>query len=297
MTEVSMRGVWRAFRGTWALTGVDFEVEQGTAWGLIGRNGAGKTTLLRMIPALLHPTKGAVQVFGLDPWDHQEEVKQQLGYVSESDGYPPRIKVRDLIELCAALYPTWDAPMAKGLLDDFSLDPGRRVGNLSTGQQRQVALICAVCHRPRLLVLDEPAGSLDAVVRREFLEVVIDLLVDSGSTIVFSSHQFADVERIADHVFILHRGGMLAEGSVEAFAAGSCRVMVRGGELGERELASIDRCVRVRRRDDGFALTFNTGQDTAREMIQGALGGRAHIADIQHVSLEDLFVDWTGRAR
>src|SRR5208283_501625 len=100
----------------------------------------------------------------------------------------------------------WDAPMAADLLARFGLEPARRLGALSKGQKRQVGLLCAVCHKPRLLVLDEPAGGLDPVARREFLEVVINLLADAGSTVIFSSHILSDLERVAQRLVVLHEG-------------------------------------------------------------------------------------------
>ncbi|MCP4676933.1 MAG: ABC transporter ATP-binding protein [Deltaproteobacteria bacterium] len=293
MSLVSFRGVKRAFGSVWALDGVDLEIEEGTAFGLVGRNGAGKTTLIRMIPALLHATEGEVRVFGMDPWDKQEEVKIQMGYLSEGDSFPPQVKVRDLVDLHAEVYPGWNTDMAGKLMDDFSLDPMKRMGKLSTGQQRQVGLICAICHNPRLLVLDEPAGSLDPVARREFLEVVIGLLLDSGSTIVFSSHQFADVERLADRVGILHEGKILADRPLDAYREDSCRALVRGADVDKNKLRGIQGCVRVQEREDGKSLTFTVNETKARESIASSLGAEAEI-EFQSTNLEDLFIDWTG---
>jgi ABC-type multidrug transport system ATPase subunit len=299
MSIVSFRGVSRAFGKSWALRGVDLEIEEGTAFGLVGRNGAGKTTLLRMIPALLHATEGEVRVFGMDPWDHQDEVKAQIGYLSESDDYPPRVKARDLLDLCADIYPRWDAAMAARLLEAFELDPGERMGALSTGQQRQVGLICALCHRPRLLVLDEPGGSLDPVVRREFLEMVVDLLLKAGSTVIFSSHQFADLERIASRVAILHRGEIIADRALDAYRRDCCRILVCGpasetmtNEVKDERLPSLPGCVRVRRRADGIALTFIVNEAAARERLVARFGPGIEM-EARAIGLEELFIDWT----
>jgi ABC-2 type transport system ATP-binding protein len=300
MSVVSFKNVKRAFGRSWALRGVDLQIEEGSALGLVGRNGAGKTTLLRMIPALLHATEGEVRVFGMDPWEHQDEVKAQLGYLSESDDYPPRVKARDLLDLCADVYPAWDAAMAARLVAEFELDPNKRMGALSTGQQRQVGLICATCHHPRLLVLDEPAGSLDPVVRREFLQMVVELLLEAGSSIIFSSHQFADVERLAGRVAILHHGEIIADRPLEGYRRDSCRILVSGSSpgarlegLGDEQLLSIPGCVRVKRRHDGVALTFIVNETVARKRIVAQLGGGIEL-QASAIDLEELFIDWTG---
>lgn len=186
MNLIECRAVTRYFSGgVTALDRVDFFVPEGTVYGLVGRNGAGKSTLLKMLPGLLQPSKGEVRVFGLDPWEEPVEVKRQLGYLSETEAHPPILKIRHLTELHASVYPKWDPAMAAKLLDQFGLREDDRLSRLSKGQKRQVGLMLTVCHRPRLLVLDEPASGLDPATRREFLEVVIRLLSESGSTVLF----------------------------------------------------------------------------------------------------------------
>ena len=174
MNIVEFENVTRVYpKGVVALDGVTLTIPEGSIYGLIGRNGAGKTTLLRMIPALLHATEGVVRVFGKDPWEEQDEVKRDLGYLSEDDVLPGLGRIGDIIDLCAGLYPNWDGGMADNFLAHFALTRNTRIRTLSKGQKRQVGLICAVSHRPKLLVLDEPAGGLDPAARCEFLEVVI----------------------------------------------------------------------------------------------------------------------------
>ena len=140
-----------------------------------------------------------------------------------------------MTDLCASLYPKWDARMAGDLLARFGLEPGRKLGALSKGQKRQVGLLCAVCHKPRLLVLDEPAGGLDPVARREFLEVVINLLADAGSTVIFSSHILSDLERVAQRLVVLHEGLILLDRPVDDLKENVCRVEVAGGDSARRE--------------------------------------------------------------
>jgi len=138
-------------------------------------------------------------------------VKKDIGYLSENETLPATVRVKDMTDLCASIYPTWDASMATDLMGRFALEPRRRLGALSKGQKRQVGLLCAVCHKPKLLVLDEPAGGLDSVARREFLEVVISLLADAGSTVIFSSHILSDLDRVAQRLVVLHQGLILLE--------------------------------------------------------------------------------------
>ena len=299
MNAVKFENVTRAYpRKIMALRGVTLALPEGTVCGLVGRNGAGKTTLLRMIPALLHPTDGTVRVFGLDPWESQEEVKRQTGYLSEDETLPPTVRIRDMTDLCASLYPNWDAGMAGDLLGRFGLDPGRKLGALSKGQKRQVGLLCAVCHRPRLLVLDEPAGGLDPVARREFLEVVINLLADTGSTVIFSSHILSDLERVAQRLVVLHEGLILLDRSVDDLKENVCRVELAGGVPPRtRELLSGRKgCFHVVQKNGTLKATLECPPAEATDFLNRLVPEAPEIraAGAMALTLEDIFIELTG---
>lgn len=211
MRVVEFESVSRVYPGgVQALRDVSINVEEGRVYGILGRNGAGKTTLLRMIPPLLHPTSGEVRVFGKDPWEH-EYFRLHLGYAAEDDERPPHMSPQDYYRLGEELYPTWDTEMLQRYLSRLGLDESRSFSRLSKGQKRQANLLFAVCHRPELLVLDEPGGGLDPVVRREFLSIVLELVAEVNSTVVFSSHIVPDVERVATDIIILHEGRVLLQ--------------------------------------------------------------------------------------
>ncbi len=173
-------------RGVPVLSGVTFALAPGEVVGLLGRNGAGKTTLIRIAMGMLYPHAGAVRVFGLSPIEHAVAVKRRVGYVAEDQVLPPGSSIAELTALHHYLFPRWDHGLEAELLERFGLKPEARIKSLSKGQARQVALLCAVCHRPELLILDEPAGGLDPAARREFLETSIQLLNREGSSILFS---------------------------------------------------------------------------------------------------------------
>ena len=187
MTDIlELRSVARSFkRGTPVLDGVTFSMSEGEVVGLLGRNGAGKTTLINIAMGLLYPHAGEVRVFGISPTRDPVAVKKRVGYVSEDQVLPASATIAEMIALHRRLFPTWDTALETELLDRFGLAGNTaRIGRLSKGQARQVALLCAVCHRPELLLLDEPAGGLDPVARREFLETSIQLLNREGSAIL-----------------------------------------------------------------------------------------------------------------
>lgn len=294
---LSFRGVSRSFGRVEALREVTLEIPEGSVYGLVGRNGAGKSTLLRMVPALLHPSSGTVRVFDQDPWT-EESVRAEMGYLSDSDVHPPFLRVRELMEFYASVYPRWDDVLAKRLLEQFAIDPTKRLGFLSKGQKRQAGLISVVCHRPRLLILDEPAGGLDPVARRELLEVVLDLLAREGTTVVFSSHQLADVERLATRIGILHHGRLIADQPVDELKESACRVDLRAAGIAREDLVRLLPALRVASDDGRHRLTLLCRPEAATDLLRSRLPGSAvlEIQDVQALNLEELFFDWTGDA-
>ena len=174
---LEFRDIVRCFKkNVPVLNGVTFAMQPGEVAGLLGRNGAGKTTLIRIAMGMLFPHGGGVRVFGESPTGEPVAIKRRIGYVAEDQVLPPGSSIAELIALHRYLFPRWDGGLERELLERFALSPESRIKHLSKGQARQAALLCAVCHRPELLLLDEPAGGLDPAARREFLETSIQLL-------------------------------------------------------------------------------------------------------------------------
>jgi ABC-2 type transport system ATP-binding protein len=171
-----------------------------------------------------------------------------------------------------------------------------KIRTLSKGEARRVALLCAVCHRPELLILDEPAGGLDPSVRREFLETVIQLLNREGTAILFSSHQMNDVERIASRVVLLDGGRVRLDEDMESLREGFCVAMVPCGAAPDvRTLERMPGCLRVRRSFDDWHAVFRRPPEVVSAELRQALGEDG-IRCIR-VPLEDLFVEMLGEKR
>jgi ABC-2 type transport system ATP-binding protein len=177
--------------------------------GLIGVNGAGKSTLLRILVGLERPDEGEVAVLGEDPALEAIPVRRRVGYMPEKRGIYEWMTVAEVIAFVASFYPDWDPARAEELRERFDLDPGRKVGHLSRGQYARLAFLLTLGHRPELVVLDEPSYGLDPIVRRTFLSTIVEVVAEEGTTVLLSSHLMHEVERIADRVFMLHRGRLL----------------------------------------------------------------------------------------
>jgi ABC-2 type transport system ATP-binding protein len=214
ITELSRR-----FGPKTVLDNVSLYVPRGGIFGLVGENGAGKTTLIKHILGLLRAETGAVRVFGLDPVADPVPVLGRIGYLSEQPDLPGWMRVDELLRYTKAFYPKWDAQYAGQLLKQFGLDPAQRISTLSKGQTAKAGLLVAQAHRPELLLLDEPSSGLDPLVRRDILEAVIRTVADEGRTVFFSSHLLEEIERVSDHIAMVHRGKMVLCGSLDDIKA------------------------------------------------------------------------------
>jgi ABC-2 type transport system ATP-binding protein len=289
--------VERSFkRGRPVLNGVSFAMQPGEVTGLLGRNGAGKTTLIRIAMGMLFPHAGYVRVFGMAPTEEPVAVKRRVGYVAEDQVLPAASTLTELIALHRYLFPQWDDALERQLADRFALDPNARIRDLSKGQARQAALLCAVCHRPELLILDEPGGGLDAAARREFLETSIQLLNREGAAILFSSHHMSDVERLGGRVVLLDDGKVRLDRDLDALREEHCVAMVPRAAVAEASaLESLPGCLRARPVFEEWHAVF---QGTP-EMV----GARLHVAlglegiRCVRVPLEEMFVELVGGGR
>jgi ABC-2 type transport system ATP-binding protein len=294
MSVLAFEGIHRAYeRDADVLAGVDFSIRKGEVVGLLGKNGAGKTTLIRIAMGMLEPQRGSVRVFGLDPRAKPLEVKRRVGYVSEDQILPPFLTVAEVVDIHRDLFPTWDGEMHGDLANRFELSPRARIRDLSKGQARQVALLCAVSHRPELLILDEPAGGLDPAARREFLETSIRLLNEEGTTILFSSHYMQDVERMAGRVVMLHGGAVLIDDALDALReAHTLAVIPLEDSVTSERVRSVEGCLGVRSRSDGLHAVFALGPDETCRRLSEELGAAG--ASCRSIALEDMFIELVG---
>lgn len=233
---IETEGLTKTYGTHAALQNLNMQVPAGCVYGLLGRNGAGKTSTLRILMNLIRPSNGEVKVLGHAPAQLPLHLRQQIGYSSDSMQLIPWLRVDELLAYNGAFYPTWDRDYVQQWLKRLELDSRKRVFGLSRGDRQKLALILAIGHRPRLLILDEPAGGLDPLARKEFLESMIELIHESGTTIVISSHQMSDLERIADQIGLVVKGQMRLEMPLEDLKARCRRVSLVGKQAQAEEI-------------------------------------------------------------
>jgi ABC-2 type transport system ATP-binding protein len=232
MNIIETQGLTRRFGRHEALHGLDLAVPQGSVCALLGPNGAGKSTTIKLLMNLLRPTEGSARVLGVDSRRLGEREKAQIGYVSENQQLPQWMTVRQFIGYCRPFYPTWDPALERELTAQFALPEDRKLGNLSRGMLMKAALLSALAYRPKLLVLDEPFSGLDPMVRDEFIRGVLEASAAGEWTVLVSSHDIEEVERLCDRVVLLDAGRKRLDETTEGLQARFRRVEVMGAPEG-----------------------------------------------------------------
>jgi ABC-2 type transport system ATP-binding protein len=211
---IRVQGLIKRFKGHTAVDGLTLDVPEGSVYGLLGENGAGKTTTIQSLLGLIRPDSGRVEVLGLDPVREGIEVRRRTGYVPEVPTLYDWMTVSEIGWFASGFHPDLSQSTAGyqvrygELTRGFELPANRKIKALSKGMRAKVSLSLALASNPRLLILDEPTSGLDVLVRREFMESMVDL-ASGGQTVLLSSHQIGEVERVASHVALVHKGKLI----------------------------------------------------------------------------------------
>ncbi len=207
----------KRFRSNLALDGLDLAVPEASVYALVGPNGAGKTTTIKILMNLLRATSGEASVLGRDSRALSPADYASIGYVSENQRLPLWMTVGYFMEYLRPFYPTWDGERAAQLLRQLELPLDRKLKHLSRGMRMKAALASSLAYRPRLIILDEPFSGLDALVRDELIESLLDSA--DGATILISSHDLAEMESFSSHVGFLHRGRLQSSEELSSLTA------------------------------------------------------------------------------
>ncbi|WP_210421386.1 ABC transporter ATP-binding protein [Mariniblastus fucicola] len=202
---VELRDVSKRYRTVRAMENVSFRIPPGVVFALLGENGAGKTTTIRSMLGLEQPDSGTVRVLAMDPRKDGIEIRRKIGCVPDAPKLYDWMKVSEIAWFAGGFYPEGYVAEFERLAAEFELPMNVKIKTLSKGGKAKVSLALAMAHTPELLILDEPTSGLDTLVRRKFLESMVDV-ASAGRTVFLSSHQIPEVERVADYVAIMNEG-------------------------------------------------------------------------------------------
>ena len=220
------------------ITQLDLTVAQGEFFGFIGPNGAGKSTTIRTLLGLLAPTSGRAMIFGKDVTKEKESILQDSGYLPSEASFYQGMKVKEVLKLSADLRKKDCAAESKRLCERLQLDTARKIEDLSFGNRKKVAIVCALQHRPKLLVLDEPTGGLDPLMQKEFFDILRERNRE-GATILLSSHVLSEIQRNCTRAAIIRDGRIIAQGSVDDLSKTSAKRITVHGSVNLNGLSGV----------------------------------------------------------
>jgi ABC-2 type transport system ATP-binding protein len=270
-----------------ALDGMTFSVPRGSICGFLGPNGAGKTTTLRVIMGMAF-AGGWTEVLG-ERGRPSPQLLQRIGFVPEVKELYPFARAGEMIRLTRGFYPLWDHALEAQLVREFDIPLRTWCTKLSKGTQAKLWLLLALCRNAEVLILDEPTEGMDPVATDILLRLLVRQVAERQVTVFFSTHQLADVEQIADHMVMVHRGRCVLEGSIDEIKQRHQRVRV----LVDEERAVLPELVANWRRDGRFLTAVC---DERPEVLQARLtGSGVSLLDAQPATLKDVFLDQVNR--
>lgn len=264
---------------------LSLQVEQGEFFGFIGPNGAGKSTTIRCLLGLISATSGSARVLGLDIGANRKEILARTGYLPSEAVFYPGMRVRDVLKLSADLRGKNCARETVELCERLQLDTGKKVEELSFGNRKKVGIVCALQHRPELLILDEPTSGLDPLMQREFFSILQEWNRE-GTTVFLSSHILSEIQRNCTRAAIIREGCLLACGSVEELSRTNARRVTLRGSAEVQTLSGIRDC---RQTEEGLSFLYSGDMQTLLSCLSG---GRVEDVTIAEPDLEEVFLHY-----
>lgn len=239
-------GLTKIFDGKKALDGVEFEIPEGSIFGLVGSNGSGKSTFLRLAAGIYMPDGGNITAGGERIFNNFA-LKSEIAYVGDTPYFLPNATIREMARFYRRMYPKFDNNLYNRLIEIFPLDYKARIATMSKGMQRQAALITAIASSPKYLLLDEAFDGLDAVMRKVLKSILIEASEERSLTTVISSHNLKDLEFLCDRVGLIHLGKQVFSDETENIKSRIHKVQMAFRQIPETSVFSGLDVVKVER--------------------------------------------------
>ncbi|MBQ2986009.1 MAG: ABC transporter ATP-binding protein [Tyzzerella sp.] len=264
---------------------LNLEVKKGEFFGFIGPNGAGKSTCIRTMLGLIKCSSGSATVLGLDIVQDKTEILKRVGYMPSETMFYAGMRVKDVLKLSADLRGMDCTEEAKVLCDRLQLDVNKKVEELSYGNKKKVSIVCALQHKPELLILDEPTSGLDPLMQREFFQILRERNAE-GTTIFLSSHILAEVQRNCTCAGIIREGRLIACDSVESLSQTNAKRVHVQGNVNIKELGQVRD---LRQTENG--LTFLYGGEI-KQLLEVLSKQPIQDLSISQPDLEEIFMHY-----
>ena len=288
MEAIKTVGLTKYYGSSRGIIELNLSVEAGECFGFIGPNGAGKSTTIRTLLGLISPTAGSAQIFGKDIGKEKEAILQEVGYLPSEALFYPGMKVRDILKFSADLRRKDCTEEAGALSDRLQLDTSRKADELSFGNRKKVAIVCALQSDPALLILDEPTGGLDPLMQHEFFDIIRERN-RKGATVFLSSHVLSEVQRNCTRAAVIREGKIIACDSVDALAKTNAkRISVRG----RVDLEGLDGIRDRKAVENGVSFLYSGDMN---RLIQRLSEGEISDLSVSEPDLEEIFLHYYGR--
>ncbi|MDB5338417.1 MAG: ytrB [Planctomycetaceae bacterium] len=291
---IQTRGLTKFYGNKPVVRSLDLKVPTGCVYGFLGRNGAGKSTTIKLLTGMIHPDCGEAEVLGENVATLSAATRARVAYIAEGHPLYGWMTINQLERFSRPFYPGWNRTLFDRIIDHFELSRQQKVRRFSNGQRAQVSLALALAPDPELLILDDPTLGLDTVVRRDFLESMIQIIQREGRTILFSSHNLGDVERVADRIGVLVDGVLRVDCPTDQFKS-TVKLVIVEFAAGAPPVSEFPGLVSGLANGRRWELVFVGYGETQAELLQRH---KPIAIDIVDLNLEDAFIAYTrGRRR
>ncbi|MGE7687725.1 ABC transporter ATP-binding protein [Lysinibacillus sp. NPDC097214] len=281
---IEISNISKKFKG-FSIENLNLQVKKGYITGFVGANGAGKTTTIKMIMNLLKPDTGEVKLFGLDYKTHEKEIKERIGFVYDENVFFEGLNLKDIRLIVGPAYKSWDDTLFYQYVKKFDLPLNKPIKTFSKGMQMKVSLAIALSHHAELIIMDEPTAGLDPIFRREFINLLQELMLDGSRTIFISTHITTDLDRIADYIAFMQNGKLTFNHSGHELAENYA--LVKGGlDLLDRDTEKA--FVHVHRASTGFEALTKDRSSVNEVFGDSVVIERASLEDIMYYFKEEL---------
>ncbi len=288
-------GLTKWYGSKCVVNSLSLRVPEGCVYGFLGRNGAGKSTTIKMLTGMVHPDDGSATLLGQDVTTMPLKMRERIAYLAEGHPLYLWMTIDGLMRFTRPFYPAWDQRLFDQIVEHFQLDRKKKIRHLSKGQVAQVSLALGIAPDPELLILDDPTLGLDTVVRRDFLESLIQIIQKKGRTIFLSSHVLGDVERVADRIGVMVDGVLRVDCPTDEFKQ-SIRRVVLTFDGPPPAFSGCDGLVATHSEDRKLDLVIVGFGDSHREQF-AALTPQPKSIEVVELNLEDAFIEYTRGSR
>lgn len=274
---------------------LELRVPQGCVYGFLGRNGAGKSTTIKMLTGMVRPDYGTARLLGEDAAELSADVKRRVAYLAEGHPLYGWMSIESAMKFTRAFYPSWNQTLFEQVLEHFQLDRQKKIKHLSKGQQAQVSLALGIAPDPELLILDDPTLGLDTVVRRDFLESLIQIIQRKGRTIFLSSHVLGDVERVADRIGVMVDGSLRVDCPTDEFKQAIRRVVLTF-DTAPPSISTCEGLIALHAEGRRVELVIYGYGDSHQALFESLKPTPVDV-EVVELNLEDAFIEYTRGSR